>query len=403
MNIRMDLLIRGIAIALDAVEGELLGATTNHGKRIAALSSAMGKKYGMNESECLILATCALLHDNALTEYLRAERGESGLRPHCEYGERNAAMLHLNPSPAGLILYHHERADGLGPFGKKTGQVPESAEIIAIADTVDVKFHLQRVNLGQLGEIYEYVKKNSGSRFAGRAANVFCETLDENMLDALKDENIVRTAGHLVPEWNVAATDSLIMGIAGFSIRIIDYKSKFTRKHTAQIACRAWVMAEHYGFDGTARCEFYLAAALHDIGKLMIPSAVLEKPGALDDNEFQVIKSHAYKTWEILKDIEGLGHICEWASNHHEKLDGTGYPFGKKADALDFPSRLIACLDIYQAVCEERPYHAGRGHADTIAIMKEMAAKGYIDGGIVNDLDTVMARYDGRDVPPPCV
>jgi HD-GYP domain-containing protein (c-di-GMP phosphodiesterase class II) len=397
----MDLLIRGIAIALDAVEEELLGATTNHGKRIAALSSVMGKKYGMGENERLVLSSCALLHDNALTEYIRGERGDSDLKLHCLYGERNAAMLGMQPGSDGLILYHHERADGMGPFRKKSGQIPAGAEIIAIADTIDVMFKLQRVNSGRLGEIREYVEKNSGRRFSERAAGVFLETLDENMLTALRDENIIDTAENFLPRWNVSTSDSLIMGIADLSIRIIDYKSKFTRKHTSQIACRAWAMAEHYGFDETTRSEFYLAAALHDIGKLMIPVSILEKPGALNDDEFQIIKSHAYKTWEILKDIDGLERICLWASNHHEKLTGEGYPFGKKADALDFPSRLISCLDIYQAVSEERPYHAGRGHSETIAMMKKMSDGGFIDGRIVNDIDGVMARYEGSDLPHP--
>ncbi|MDR1143634.1 MAG: phosphohydrolase, partial [Spirochaetaceae bacterium] len=100
-------------------------------------------------------------------------------------------------------------------------------------------------------------------------------------------------------------------------------------------------------------------------------------------------------------DIEGFGHICGWAANHHEKLDGSGYPFGKKAEDLDFNSRLIACIDIYQAVSEERPYHPGRNHAETMKVLYDMAERGKIDGGIVRDLDAVLAEYDGRDVPLP--
>jgi HD-GYP domain-containing protein (c-di-GMP phosphodiesterase class II) len=193
------------------------------------------------------------------------------------------------------------------------------------------------------------------------------------------------------------------MDIADLTIRIIDYKSTFTRKHTAQIAARSWIMAEYYGYDHAMRSEIYFAAAMHDIGKLTIPSAILEKPGALTDEEFQIIKSHAYKTWEILKDIDGLERVCRWASNHHEKLDGTGYPFGKNAGSLDFPSRLIACLDIYQAVSEDRPYHAGRSHESTIAIMRDMAERNFIDGNIARDVDIVMRRYQGKDVPHPLI
>jgi HD-GYP domain-containing protein (c-di-GMP phosphodiesterase class II) len=160
-------------------------------------------------------------------------------------------------------------------------------------------------------------------------------------------------------------------------------------------------MGNYYGYSRVERAELYLAAALHDIGKLATPVDILEKPGKLTDGEFSIIKEHVRITWELLKDIEGFGLICAWASNHHEKLDGSGYPFGKKAEELDFNSRLMACIDIYQAVSEERPYHPGRNHGDTMKILYSMADKGQIDGGIVKNLDSVLAEYNGGDVPAP--
>jgi HD-GYP domain-containing protein (c-di-GMP phosphodiesterase class II) len=401
----MDKLIRGIAVALDAVEQELLGATTNHGKRIAALCAVMGNHIGMGQDETRVLTTCALLHDNALTEYIREEVERPNethkVNLHCEYGERNIASLKLHPDSTNMVRYHHERADGLGAYGKKEGEIPLGAELIAIADVVDVKYHLQHTPPELLGEIHAFIKENAGTWFSRRAAEALRAVLTPEILAALNDQNIVAASESFIPHWTVDFTDLLVMDVADFAVRIIDYKSKFTRKHTAQIASRTWIMAEYYGYDKTLCAELYSAAALHDIGKLMIPSAILEKPGALTAEEFQIIKSHVYKTWEILKDIDGFGQICAWAANHHEKLDGTGYPFGKNAADIDFPSRLIACLDVYQAVSEERPYHAGRSHESTIAIMRDMAEKNCIDGNIVSDVDAVMRRYTQKDVPHP--
>jgi HD-GYP domain-containing protein (c-di-GMP phosphodiesterase class II) len=192
-----------------------------------------------------------------------------------------------------------------------------------------------------------------------------------------------------------------IFGLAGFVARIIDYKSLFTRLHSTQIANRAWFMGQHYKYDSQELAEVYLAASLHDLGKLAIPSEILEKPGKLSDEEFGIIKGHVRLTWELLGDIEGLGTICQWASNHHEKLDGSGYPFGKKAPELDFNSRLLTCLDLYQAISEERPYHSRRSHGDTMRILYEMADTGKIDGDITKDLNIALAPYDGKDMPPP--
>ena len=163
----------------------------------------------------------------------------------------------------------------------------------------------------------------------------------------------------------------------------------------------AWYMAEYYNYNKEDKAKLYLAAALHDLGKLETPTAILEKPGKLTDEEYLIIKEHVYKTWELLENIEGFEDICRWASCHHEKLNGNGYPCGKKADELDFNSRLMACIDIYQAVSEKRPYHPLRTHNDTMQILYKMADDGGIDKNIVNNLSSAMAPYDGIELPPP--
>jgi HD-GYP domain-containing protein (c-di-GMP phosphodiesterase class II) len=401
----MDSLIRAVGTALDIVEGELLGASTNHGKRISVLCGAMGKILGMGDAEVSGLAVSALLHDNALTEYIFAERmgnyHDPAMKKHCEYGQRNMDELHFGAGVQDFILYHHEWADGSGPFGKRSGQIPLGAELISIADSLDVIHHLQRLEPEGLSLIRALVAENTGTRYGTKAAEAMLDILDWPMICSLKDEVIAGTAERAAPPWIVDMEEASIFGLAGFVGRIIDYKSFFTRRHSTQIAGKAWLMSGYYRYASQDRAELYLAAALHDIGKLATPTEILEKPEQLTAREFSVIKEHVHLTWELLKDIEGFGHICDWAANHHEKLDGSGYPFGKKAEDLDFNSRLIACIDIYQAVSEERPYHPGRNHEETIKVLYDMAEQGKIDGGIVRDLDAVLAEYDGRDVPPP--
>jgi HD-GYP domain-containing protein (c-di-GMP phosphodiesterase class II) len=405
MIIRMDKLIKAIATGLDIVEGELLGASTHHGKRIATLSAAMGRRLGMNDDMVWALTTCALLHDNALTEYILSERqgGRRGwaMKLHCELGQRNVNTLQLRADVSDFILYHHENVDGSGPYKKKAGEFPLGAELIRIADSVDVVNHLQKVSLDQLSSIRGFVQGKIGAYYSDRAADAFLNVLDEAMLFSLRDERIVETANRFIPPWTVDIEDTLILNLSSFITRIIDYKSIFTRRHSTQIANKAWFMGGYYGYDKALRTEFYLAAAFHDIGKLSTPVEILEKPGKLTDEEFRIIQDHVYKTYEFLKDIEGFERICDWASNHHERLDGSGYSFGKKADALDFNSRLMACIDIYQAVCEERPYHPARDHVNTMKILYEMADRGFVDAGIVRDMDKALAEYSGKDIPSP--
>ena len=227
------------------------------------------------------------------------------------------------------------------------------------------------------------------------------EILDLPTLLSLRDSVIMKTTDAAFIPWIVDVEAEEIFHLAGFITRIIDYKSAFTQKHSTQIANKAWFMGGYYKYDPVQRVQLYLAAAFHDIGKLETPAAILEKQGQLTDKEFFLIKEHILRTWELLKDIEGFESVCDWASNHHETLTGTGYPFGKKADELDFNSRLMACIDIYQAVSEERPYHPARNHNDTMQIMQKMADNGKIDGGIVKDISIALASYDGKDLPPP--
>jgi HD-GYP domain-containing protein (c-di-GMP phosphodiesterase class II) len=405
MTIRMDALIKAVGTALDVVEGELLGVSTNHGKRTAVLSAAMGRALGMDEEAVSGLAYCALLHDNALTEYILSERvgdiHDPSMKKHCECGQRNVDALHIKTGVTGLVLYHHERADGSGPFGIREGEGPLGAELICIADSLDAASHLQRLEPEELSRIRDGIAGDTGTRYGKTAAQAMLEILDPSMLRSLKDDRIVETASQAVPPWSVPVEEETIFGLADFITRIIDYKSVFTRRHSIQIANRAWFMGGYYGYDPEERAKLYLAAALHDIGKLTTPTDILEKPGRLSAEEFAVIKDHVRITRELLEDIEGFEIVCDWASNHHEKPDGSGYPLGKKGEELDFNSRLMACIDVYQAVSEERPYHPGRSHRETMAILYEMAARNGLDGGIVRDLDAALAPYDGKDLPPP--
>ncbi|MDR0637974.1 MAG: HD domain-containing protein [Spirochaetaceae bacterium] len=382
-----------------------LGATTHHGKRVAALAGAMGLRLGMNGRELSAVTSCALMHDNALTEMILAERkgGNAGeaWRLHCESGQRNMEALIPASDISGHILYHHEFANGSGPFGKKEGEFPLGAELIGIADSIDAAHPLQNLPESELDGLLGPVSENKQGLYTKRSAEALVAVFDKNMLSLLRDDRIAETAERFIPAWEVDMEDEPIFNLAGFVTRIIDYKSEFTHRHSVQIANKAWLMGGYYQYAYEEKTKLYLAAALHDLGKLAIPVTILEKPGKLTRDEYKIIMGHAAKTRELLEGITGFEDIWKWASNHHEKLDGSGYPFGKTAEALDFNSRLMACIDIYQAVSEARPYHPPRSHEDTMPVLYRMSDEGLIDGYIASGLDKALAAYSLSDVPAP--
>ncbi|GHU56324.1 HD family phosphohydrolase [Clostridia bacterium] len=369
---RIDLLLSTISKGLDLVEKDIVGSADNHAKRVAVICGLMGRELGFDDNELTAFSTCALLHDSSLTEWLSLH--EENQKGHCVIGQKNVKMLPFKSSIDGFILYHHENADGSGYFGKKSGEYPFKAELIGIADRLDVEYDFSN----------GLVPLDFKNRFSEKAQNLLEKVLDK-YIDELKNENIDTAWQKYIPAWEVP--DDETEGVAKFLIKIIDAKSTFTARHSSGIAKKSQIMSDFYHYDKSTKSRLYLAAAIHDLGKLGVPSGILEKPGKLTNEEFILIKNHALLTFQLLDNLDGFSDIKNWASNHHEKLDGTGYPFNKNANQLDFNSRLMACLDIYQAVSEARPYHNARSHDDTMKILFEMARAGYIDAKIAGDMD----------------
>jgi HD-GYP domain len=407
----MDQLVSSLSHGLDGIEKEAFGVTSNHGRRIALLALAMGRRLGWQEEDLIGLGACALLHDNALTEYFLSERPGNAhsmnMKPHCIKGEENAACLPLPASAKGVILYHHEHRDGSGAFGLNAAEeTPVGAQLIAVADALDSRMDLRMPDENSIPLLKAYVEKNRGTFFTVVAADALLSVLDSDLLCRLCDENLDRAFAEAMPKWEVALRPAEMMHLGKIVARITDYKSAFTAKHSAQIANRAHLMARYYGMDDETCAKVYLAASLHDLGKLLTPLGILEKPGKLTPDEYAVIQDHVYWSYIMLKDVEGFEKLCRWAVAHHRKLDGGGYPeLPGNFFPLDFISRLMACVDIYQAVRETRPYHAGRTHRETMEILWEMAGKGEIDEQITQDLDTQMAVFteDDGDVPDPAL
>lgn len=395
-------LLLALSYALDCVERDLLGVATHHGKRVAYLCARMGARAGLDAKALSDLAACAVLHDNALTEYIQAEYLSTGallpqmrgkkLGIHCSFGERNVQQFPFFTDVENAILYHHENADGSGPFGRKADEVPFFAALIHLADQLDAAFRLNRMSPEKYQKAAQYLRENTGKLFSPREVELFLGAFDEGALAALSDERIDATLAETLTYFDAAYTPSRLMHLAGIFARIIDYKSTFTSLHSMGIAHKAEQMGVYYRYDEETRAKLFLAGAFHDIGKLVVDVKILEKPGALTEDEFEQIKEHARQSWRILSGVRGFEDIASWGALHHEKLDGSGYPFGYRAAQLGFPERLMACLDIYQALREDRPYKKGMTHEKALAILREMAASGAIDSGIVEDIDAVFGE-----------
>lgn len=391
MKLERSNLVAVLSEALDSVEKELLGVTDHHAKRVAMLCIRMAEQVEMPTEERVALAISALLHDSALSEYREGyHNGEvtpDALQGHCTVGEENLRYIPGDVS-RNFVLYHHERADGSGPFGKTAEETSLGAQLLHIADQTDRAIPMGKATEAHLAQARAFVEAYRGTLFAEQPCALMEAVLTQEVLQELSDERIAESRLPL-PQ---AVYETDIRALSGLFARVIDYKSPFTKQHSVGVAEKAETMAQYYQWDGDTVEQLYCAGALHDIGKLMVSRDVLEKPGKLDQQEYQHIQSHAYETYRLLSRLYGAEQMTEWAANHHEKLNGKGYPFGKTAEQLDEKSRLLACLDIYQALTEDRPYKAGMPHSKAIAILRELADKGELDSTITEDIDRVFRR-----------
>ncbi|MCH5262819.1 MAG: HD domain-containing protein [Lachnospiraceae bacterium] len=407
MKLDLTDMLYALSFALDKVEEELLGLDTGHGKRVAYLSLIMGEEAGYREEELRDFIGCCLLHDNALTEYIHEELSHSSMsellsvvpsdiakmkrskldHDHSVIGEQNIRLMPFRTDVKNIILFHHENANGSGPLGMTDSETTLKSQILRLADSVDTSRRLTTLTNAEFEELRGWVEKEAGILFSKEAVELFLKAVDYDKLVCLHNKDALSCLREKLHEEILDYSDEEVRNIAGLFAKIVDYKSEFTQNHSRGVAEKAEKMAHYYGFDDEKVLRYYFAGAMHDIGKLAVVNDILEKPGKLTENEFSKMKNHAAATHYILNQIKEIPDIVNWASNHHEKLNGAGYPQGLTAEELSLEERLMACIDIYQALTEKRPYKDGMSHEQSISIMMDMARKGELDESIVEDIN----------------
>lgn len=387
-------LVAACSYALDCVETELVHVTSRHAKRVAYMSVCVAEQLGICGKDLQDLAVYALLHDNALTQYIQEELHSNltdmkempRIGVHCSIGEENIQGFPFHTDVKNVILYHHENADGSGPFGKKSEEVPLFSRIIHLCDLLDQACCRKAFTTETWEWAKDVLKRIRGTMVDEECAEAFEKIFSEEYFLSLGG-NFEASLWNKVPRQKQELDFSQIKKLAGFFAKIVDYKSPFTSTHSIGVAERAEKLSSYMGFDEETVQKMYLAGALHDIGKVAVGNEILEKPDRLTDAEFAVMKHHAAYTYNILSEIDDFEEIRDFAAFHHERLDGTGYPFGKDASELNVQERMMACIDIYQALTESRPYKKGMSHERACEILKNMADKGWLDMDIIDKIE----------------
>ena len=161
--------------------------------------------------------------------------------------------------------------------------------------------------------------------------------------------------------------------------KIVDTYSSFTASHSIMVGEISCLLATYMHLPEQECKKIEIAGYLHDIGKINIPLDILEKQSELTPDELRQVREHSYMTGEILSAFSELGEIINWAANHHEKLDGSGYPLHLNQDYLQLPDRIIAIADIFTALTEDRPYRVAMRYQDALQLIENDVITGALD------------------------
>jgi putative nucleotidyltransferase with HDIG domain len=174
----------------------------------------------------------------------------------------------------------------------------------------------------------------------------------------------------------------------------IESKDRYTQGHCERVAFFACVLADSAGFNGRSLFWFRIGALLHDIGKIIVPTEVLNKPGKLTEEEWAIMKRHPEAGLELVADIDFPGDITAIIRNHHERWDGTGYPDRLKGDEIPLAARILCVADVYDALTTTRSYRPGLTHARAAEIMR--SSEGQFDPEL---LEIFLEWAETADIP----
>ena len=358
MNLNYNDLLSAISLALDVQEYKNMG----HARRVAYISLRIAKMLNLNEEDIKKIYYSAFLHDIGKGDVYEDFNTDEWWK-HSVRGSEVVKKLPFGKHFSEIIRYHRENYDGSGYFKLKGDAIPLGAQIIFIADQLDIRYTSligKEREYNIRNNIKEFIKNSSGKMFNPLVANALFElTRQEKFWLDYKYFDIKSVLKTVEPKDTISIEIDELEDIAEVFAQIIDNRSRFTYNHSKGISDLAYHMARVIGYDEETRRKIKIAGLLHDLGKLAVPNFILDKPDKLTEEEFMAIKSHTYYTKKILKEIGGIDDIAEWAANHHEKLDGSGYPEGLKGDEIGEIDRHIAVCDMYQALTEDRPYRKG--------------------------------------------
>lgn len=375
-----------------ALEMSSKGISSHH-CRTAIIAKHIGAAVNLSQHDLQILIYASLLHDIGAAanwdekhNIVHTDKGKK-IFDHAEAGYFLLKdSIQLSPL-SNAIRHHHDRYHGGNPSGFMGADIPLVSQIIHIADRMEVSINPAQHIFSQRDFIISSIRDtNFFDTYLVDVVNNL-SLKDYFWLDVVNPSYQNRFLRGLDFFGKLTFTANDIEQIAYIFSNVVDATSSFTAAHSKNVARISEFLARLYGFSEEEQQWFRMAGLLHDIGKLSIPNKILDKAGKLTSAESSIVLQHPYYTLRVLEQIEGFDLVATWASQHHEKLNGKGYPFKIACTTISLGSRIVAVADVFSALLERRPYRDRLSLEKSIKIMKDMVSDGSLDYKVVRNLE----------------
>ena len=362
-NITFKNLLHIIISSLDYMDESLAG----HSTRVAYdMMSLLKNDSRFTYEEICKITWSSLFHDigmlekRPISDLIAGE--ENSTFSHAEYG--SLFMKYFSPFPEYhvVIKYHHT------PYAKLANiDIDEKLKDVSAFIYMIDKLDLYRVcnktpNMEQITGPYKPEIGNAIKNYVATRPEISQAEIQESLLSYLE---------------NMELTEEQQIAFLNILISSFDFRSRYTAIHCATVTAISDYLANIYSLDEETLYKIHLGAMLHDMGKIAIPRRILESPDKLSPEDWEIMESHALLTEKILKDRVD-DEVLKIAIRHHERLDGTGYPYKISEKDLTLPERIVAVSDVISALSQDRSYKKAFSLDKICEIIKEMCESGKI-------------------------
>lgn len=397
-RISIPKMILSLSEAMDFVRPEIAG----HQHRVAYIAMKLAERMGCAGKDLSNIFLAATLHDIGMIRTdrrIRAIRDNDmtlvGWHPRVGYELLNDIDI-LSPA-ASIILLHHTPWSGSRGLERKETVSVLGSQVILLGDQVEIAIDRNSNILDQSSRIIDRFGKRNNNKIHPDCLEVFHDVTSSEAfwLDCVSNRVqsfLLQAAG----DFQVEVSSTAILDISEIFARVVDSMNPWTSTHSAGVTATAVALSRLLRFSAREQLYMKVAGLLHDLGKLSVPTRILDKPSKLSGEEWATVKGHSYHTFRLLEEIGFPRQIVEWAAFHHERIDGKGYPFHHGGDDLTLGSRIMAVADIFTALTENRPYRKADPGGEAVTRLFRLVE----DGALDREVTTILA--DNHDFIDDC-